>query len=247
MNIVAVYGAEHKGSTYHIAQLFLEQLFPQTSELTEFFLPRDMPHFCVGCSTCFMKSEEGCPHHEQVGRILKAMEKADLLIFASPVYVFHATGQMKTLLDHFGYQWMVHRPNQTMFTKQALVISTAAGGGMKSTNKDIKDSLSFWGVGRIFTYGKGVAAVNWQGVSEKNRAKIEKAVRKLSPKIRKGVGKVTPSLKTKLLFYGVRLMQKRMSFNPADSEYWQKQGWLGKARPWKKANECEPNTPNGAD
>lgn len=43
----------------------------------------------------------------------------------------------------------------------ALVISTAAGGGMKSTNKDIMDSLNFWGVGKIFTYGKAVTAVNW--------------------------------------------------------------------------------------
>ena len=41
---------------------------------------------------------------------------------------------------------MVHRPNGKMFTKQALIITTAAGGGMRSTIRDIKDSMNFWGV-----------------------------------------------------------------------------------------------------
>lgn len=232
MNITLVYGAEHKGSTYNIAQLFLNKLRDESSEVAEIFLPRDMPHFCRGCSLCFMKGEEYCPDYEAVNRVKLAVEKADFLIFASPVYVFHATGQMKTLLDHFGYQWMVHRPNKLMFKKMALVISTAAGGGMKSTNKDISDSLTFWGVARVFKYGKGVAAINWAGVSEKKKASIYKDVDAISEKIKRKYKNVTPGIKTKALFHVIRFFQKRGGLNEADTEYWRRNGWLESIRPW---------------
>lgn len=234
MNITLVYGTERKGSTYNIAQLFLNRLKDEKSEVTEIFLPKDMPHFCRGCSLCFMKGEEYCPHYEQVNKIRIALEKADMLIFASPVYVYHTTGQMKTLLDHFGYQWMVHRPNQSMFGKTALIISTAAGAGMKTTNKDIADSLNFWGVARIFKYGKGVAAIDWKGVSDEKKAEIYKNVDTLSEKIIRTSKNVTPSIKTKVMFNVMRIVQKRGGFNKADTDYWRAKGWLDRKRPWKQ-------------
>ena len=55
---------------------------------------------------------------------------------------------MKAFLDHYGYRWMLHRPEESMFHKQAVCISTAAGAGMKSTNKDMADSFFYWGVPR---------------------------------------------------------------------------------------------------
>lgn len=233
MKIVAVYGTEHRGSTYNISRLFLEELKSETSEVIEFFLPKHMSDFCCGCSSCFTISEKSCPHYSQVNLIREAIEKSDLMIFASPVYVFHASGQMKALLDHFGFQWMVHRPNKTMFSKIALVVSTAAGRGMKSANRDIVDSLTFWGVGRIFTYGKAVAAVNWQGVSEKKKAGIKKDVTNLSARILRKSHNVKPSTKVKILFYVMRFVQKKFTINPVDKEYWRNQGWLGNKRPWK--------------
>jgi multimeric flavodoxin WrbA len=232
MNIVAIYGTEHKGSTYNISQMFLRKVKTETSEIKEFFLPKDMPHFCRGCGLCFGKGEGDCPHYKEISPIKEAIEKADLLLFASPVYVYHTTGQMKTLLDHFGYQWMPHRPNPPMFSKMALVVTTAAGAGMKSTSKDITDSLSFWGVGKIFKFGKAVAAINWEGVSGKKKEEIEKQTDKLALKIIKKSSKVNPSLKVKFLFYVMRIMQKKLTINPVDKEYWEKQGWLGSKRPW---------------
>ena len=38
-----------------------------------------------------------------------------------------------SFLAHFGTWWVVHRPMPEMSGKQAVAISTAAGGGMKST------------------------------------------------------------------------------------------------------------------
>lgn len=232
MNITVIYGTEHRGSTYNIVQLFLQKLKDNESEVSEFFLPKDMPHFCQGCSLCFIKGEGFCPHYESVNKIREAMERADLLIFSSPVYVYHTTGQMKALLDHFGYQWMVHRPNKTMFGKMALVVSTAAGAGIKHTFKDITDSLTFWGVGKIFRYGKAVAAVNWEGVNDRIKMSVRRDVDKISAEIKKAYGHVTPSIKVKVLFHTMRLVQKKAGFNQADAAYWKKQGWLNGKKPW---------------
>lgn len=140
MKITVIHGQNHKGSTYHIAHLLLDQL---DGEVTEFFLPKDFHDFCVGCTMCFAKTEKFCPHYENLTPLTKALDEADLIILASPVYVYHATGPMKTFLDHYGYRWMLHRPHESMFRKQAVCISTAAGGGTKTTNKDMADSTFF--------------------------------------------------------------------------------------------------------
>ena len=54
--------------------------------------------------------------------VTNAMDEADVIILASPVYVYHATGAMKAFLDHYGYRWMVHRPEESMFKKQGVCI-----------------------------------------------------------------------------------------------------------------------------
>ena len=124
MKTVIIHGQSHHGSTCHIAQSLAEKL---NGEVTEFFLPKDFGEFCVGCTACFAHSETECPHYEKLSPITAAMDAADVIILASPVYVYHATGAMKAFLDHYGWRWMVHRPEEKMFSKQAVCISTASG------------------------------------------------------------------------------------------------------------------------
>lgn len=231
MKVAVIYGTERKGSTYNIAQQFLHGLCNNKKDIKEFFLPKDQPNFCRGCFQCFTDNTK-CPDYQYIEPILKAMEEADLIVFTSPVYVYHVTGQMKAFLDHFGFQWMAHQPNETMFKKQALIISTAAGAGTKSTMKDILDSMWFWGIAKTYKYGVNVAAGNWSGVSNKKKIEIQKKVEKLVVKIKKESGHVTPNLKVKGLFYVMRFMQKKFGFNKPDVDYWENHGWLGKVRPW---------------
>lgn len=229
MKVVIIHGQNHKGSTYNIARNLAKEL---DGEITEFFLPRDFGEFCVGCTKCFMEDEAKCPHYAKLTPITKAIDEADVIILASPVYVYHATGPMKAFLDHYGYRWMVHRPYEGMFKKQAVVISTAAGAGMKSTNKDMKDSLFFWGVGKTYEIGVAIAATSWEQVKPKKRKAIDSKISSISGKIKKNMGKVTPSLKTKGFFFIMSQMQKN-GFNQADIDYWKNKGWTSGKKPWK--------------
>ena len=222
IKITVIHGQSHKGSTYHIAKILSDKI---GGEVTEFFLPKDFSSFCMGCTQCFEKTEKMCPHYESLQPITKAMDESDVIILASPVYVYHATGAMKAFLDHLGYRWMVHRPEESMFHKQGVCISTAAGGGMKSTNKDMKDSLFFWGVGRIYQIGVAVAAISWEKVNKKKKKRIEQKTTKIANEIKKRCGRVKPSLKTRMLFQVMRLVQKN-GWNEADVKYWKEKGWI---------------------
>lgn len=229
MKIAVIHGQSHKGSTYHIAAMLADKL---EGEVKEFFLPRDFGEFCVGCTNCFGKAEACCPHYERLKPITEAIDQADVLILASPVYVYHATAAMKALLDHYGYRWIVHRPEESMFRKQAVCISTAAGAGMKSTNKDIADSMFFWGVGKTYRYGVAVAETSYERVNSRIKQKIEKKTTALAHTIKKKNGNIRPGIKTKIFFHVIRIIQKH-GWNEADINYWKEKGWDKKQRPWK--------------
>lgn len=231
MKVLLIHGQNHKGSTYHIGRSLAEKI-AGPEEIREFFLPKDMPHFCCGCSQCFMENEKNCPHYSTVKPLTDCMDDADVLIFTSPVYVYHATGSMKAFLDHYGYRWIVHRPEEKMFHKQAVVISTAAGAGMKSACRDIADSCFFWGIPKIYTYGIAVAAIGWDKVSQKKKAAVERKTSRLASRIVSRAGRLKPGLKIKGYFFLMRILQKS-GWNPADCAYWEAKGWTKKERPWK--------------
>ena len=216
MKITIIHGQNHQGSTCNIARMLAERL---NGQVEEFFLPRDFGEFCMGCTSCFMESETKCPHYEKLLPITRALDGADVIILASPVYVYHATGAMKAFLDHYGFRWMVHRPEEAMFKKQAVCISTAAGRGMKSTNQDMAHSMFFWGVARTYKYGVAVMETSWERVSAKKKQAIEKKLDLLAGKIVKRQGKISPSIKTKLFFYVMRQMMKNV-WNKEDVYYW---------------------------
>ena len=229
MKTVIIHGQSHHGSTCHIAQSLAEKF---NGDVTEFFLPKDFGEFCVGCTVCFGDSETKCPHYEKLSPITAAIDEADVIILASPVYVYHATGAMKALLDHYGWRWMVHRPEEKMFSKQAVCISTAAGAGMKSTNRDMAHSTFFWGVAKTYKYGVAVMETSWERVSGKKKLAIEKKLNILARKIRKRQNHITPSIKTKFFFAVISIVQKH-GWNKADADYWKEKGWTSKTRPWK--------------
>lgn len=230
MKITIIHGQSHQGSTFHTARLLADKL---NGEVTEFFLPRDFDEFCVGCNICFKESETKCPHFETLSPITAAMDDADVILLASPVYVYHATGAMKAFLDHYGWRWMVHRPEERMFSKQAVCISTAAGRGMKSTNRDMADSTFFWGIGKTYKIGFAVMETSWERVGADKKQHIEKKISLLAQKIKKRHGRVKPLLKTKAFFALMRQLHKG-GWNKADVDYWKEKGWAGKKRPWKK-------------
>lgn len=229
MKITVIHGQIRKGNTYHLTHKFLKHF--KDSEITEFFLPKDLNHFCTGCFRC-IENEQNCPFYDEKNKIMQSILVSDLIVFSTPTYCLRASAPMKSFIDLTFNYWMVHKPRKEMFYKKTVIFSTCAGTGFKSAIKDIKTAVSYWGISIIFTYGISVQAMNWDKVSDKKKVKIEKDMIKLSSKVLNTKTKV--SLKTKIIFNVMRMMQKNgLGSDPSEKEYWKNQGWLNKNRPWK--------------
>lgn len=236
MKIAVIYGFSHKGSTWNTVQAVLNELDRYgTNERAEYYLPDDMPHFCRGCFTCFLKGEGVCPHAKSVQPIADALLAADVIVLSSPVYGMDVTGGMKALIDHLCYLWVSHRPAPEMFRKVGIVVTTTAGAGLSHTAKTMRNSLQFWGIKRIYTLKKVVAAMKWEEVSDKNRlATLKKAEKIAGSAVRafRRIDKVHPPLLIRFLFAMMRGMQKKNAWNETDRAHWEKQGWLDGKSPF---------------
>ncbi len=238
MKITVINGTEKHGVTYRLKEMFLSE-FKDEAEITEYYLPKDCPNFCMGCTGCILNGEDTCKDSDKIRIIEKSLLEADLIVMTSPAYVFHATGAMKSFLDHFAYRWMPHRPAPEMFTKRAVILTQCLGAGAKSAAKDIRHSLSWWGISKISIFtGALMVDIVWEKLSEKKQTELTKKVKKLARKhARINYAKTArTNLITKIKFSFCRVMQK--SLHKADPEYldgkyWARQGWLGSARPWK--------------
>ena len=172
MNISVINGTEKHGVTYRLKEMFLTE-FKDKANVTEYYLPKDCPNFCNGCISCTIKGESTCKDAEYVGRIDQSLLKADLIVMTSPAYVFHSTGAMKAFLDHFAYRWLPHRPAPGMFGKRAVIITQCLGAGAKSAAKDIKHSLSWWGISKIGKFtGALMGDIVWDKLTEKSKRNL---------------------------------------------------------------------------
>ncbi len=231
MKIVMIHGQNHKGSTYHLGKLLVEKIGGE-KEIKEFFLPKDLNHFCTGCYAC-LQARENCPYWNEKQPMMDAVLKADLLVFTTPNYCMMPSAPMKAFLDLFFTNWLTHKPYKEMFSKQAVVISTAAGSGAKKAATLVANNLQNWGIPMVTVYGINANTMGWETMPQKKKAKAEKDITRMARRIstRKSV---RVGLKTRALFWFYGGMQKaNWGAAPEEKQYWTDMGWLNGKKPWK--------------
>lgn len=80
-------------------------------------------NYCIGCLACQHTGK--CVLRDDVVSILEKVQKADTLVFATPIYYYEMSGQMKTLLDRLNplYSSDYH------FRKIYMIATAAEEGG----------------------------------------------------------------------------------------------------------------------
>ena len=53
--------------------------------------------FCIGCLSC--QAKKSCVLKDDVAGIMEKVMEAETIVFATPIYYYEMSGQMKTLLD----------------------------------------------------------------------------------------------------------------------------------------------------
>lgn len=88
-----------KGNTEVLVQAFLSGAREAGSEIEVVYLKDKTINYCTGCFTCWTKTPGICIHKDDVPELHQKMRKADVIVYATPLYVYTVTGLMKDFMD----------------------------------------------------------------------------------------------------------------------------------------------------
>ncbi len=141
MKILAFNGSPRakKGATERILQPFLEGAKEAGAEVETIYVAKKKINYCTGCFNCWLVHPGKCIHKDDMLEILRKIGKADMIVYASPIYVDGITAQMKTMMDRCisgsqpfievkdGHSRHPHRGEKT-HSRQIVFISTCGFG-----------------------------------------------------------------------------------------------------------------------
>lgn len=217
MQVLVIIGSPRKGNSYQVAQQ-IERLLTQMQEVQcEYvFLTEVNLQPCRGCYQCMARGEEQCPLQDERATLVHKMQRADGVIFVSPVYTANVTGLMKNFMDRIAYN--AHRP--AFVGKPAMLVTTSAGPGTKDTLK----ALSWFQypgfeivsqIGLVVSRSPRYAFAPHKAVGKQ----IEKAVRLFGESLTQPP--VSPPLRRIMQFYGLKaIAMADRTFFLADYHYY---------------------------
>ena len=98
MNVLVISSSLRNGSNSELlAHEFAKGAKEAKNEVEEISLKGKKLEFCTGCLSC-QKTKKCCIADDSAD-IVRKMHDADVIAFASPVYYYGISGQLKTLLD----------------------------------------------------------------------------------------------------------------------------------------------------
>jgi multimeric flavodoxin WrbA/putative sterol carrier protein len=101
MKVLAINGSPRgaSGNTERILQPFLEGARGAGAETEIIYLKDQEIKHCLGCFTCWTKTPGVCVHKDDMLALLEKVKEVDVLVFATPLYIFTVSGLMKDFLD----------------------------------------------------------------------------------------------------------------------------------------------------
>jgi NAD(P)H-dependent FMN reductase len=101
MYILAINGSPRgrHSNTDRILQPFLEGARAAGAETETVYLADLRINPCRGCFTCWTKTPGVCVHRDDIAALLPELRRADVVVYATPLYVFTVSGLMKNFMD----------------------------------------------------------------------------------------------------------------------------------------------------
>lgn len=123
MKIVVLNGSPRKGGNTEImAQAFTKGAEKKGHQVVNFHVGTMKIRGCMACEYCFSHNGE-CAQKDDMTQIYAELKDADMVVFASPIYWFDITAQLKAVIDrlYVGAAVGFH------MTKAALLLDAAGG------------------------------------------------------------------------------------------------------------------------
>jgi multimeric flavodoxin WrbA len=131
MNIITLLGSPKEQGNTAFALNGLETLLTERGQSTTRFHIAGMSiNGCRGCGACQQASAEGCCQEDDCREVFEAMTAADGIVYATPLYGWDFSGQMKQFLDrHFSLQTGFGTPayRSALAGRRSLLLVTCFG------------------------------------------------------------------------------------------------------------------------
>lgn len=98
MKIVILTGSPRKGGNTDIMAKTFADAAAKQHTVTVLNVAALHIHGCLGCGHCWAHSGE-CVQHDDMAQVWEQLNDADMVVFASPIYWFDITAQLKTVID----------------------------------------------------------------------------------------------------------------------------------------------------
>ena len=131
--IIVVTSSPRKGGNSEtLAQKFAEGAISAGNDV-QVVAVRDIGlQFCTGCMYC--QSHDKCVLGDGMNGLYEKFQNADVLVFATPVYYYAVSGQLKTFLDRLNPLY----PRENKF-KEVYLLATAADDVESAMDGAVKD------------------------------------------------------------------------------------------------------------
>lgn len=124
------------GNSDLLADYFIQGASESGHQIEKISLTEKEIHFCKGCLVC--QKTQSCIIQDDANAIVAKIKEADVVVFATPVYFYEMSGQMKTLLDRTNPLF-----SGAYSFRDIYLIATCADGNEKSID-NLVNGLTGW-------------------------------------------------------------------------------------------------------
>ena len=135
--------------------------------------------FCTGCRRCH--GTAACFQHDGVEALMRAFERADVIVAVSPSYWADVPGQFKAFIDRCTPWSNTHEPHASIGAgKRGYAIALRTGPGMRECERVIESIEHFFGHLEIRCSGHlGLCGVEFREAVEPRTAEILEFCRRI--------------------------------------------------------------------
>lgn len=101
MKITVITGSPHKnGTSTTLAEQFIRGAEKAGNKVYRFDAAFREVHPCMGCEHCH-NTNDGCVYNDAVDDLNALLIESDAIVFASPIYYYAMSSQIKAVIDRF--------------------------------------------------------------------------------------------------------------------------------------------------